>query len=49
MSFKEYYYEVSLLVKMLGYSDYGVKVFKFDIQESYENGQTVQECVDLHF
>ncbi len=49
MNFKEYYNEVYQLAKKLGYSDYGIKCFAFDIQEAYIEGMTPQDCVDIHF
>ena len=49
MKFKEYFDEVYQLAKNLGYSDYGIKCFTFDIQESYFEGLTPEECVEVHF
>ena len=49
MDFEEYLNEVVTEARKLGYDKQAVMCFKYDIQESYEDGKKIQECVDEHF
>ena len=49
MTLIDYRYSVYRLAKSLGYSDSEIEAFKYDIDECYYNGLTVEECVDKEF
>lgn len=49
MSFEDYYKEVLFIAMGLGYNKQVVDCFMFDIERHYENGLTVDECVEIEF
>ena len=49
MDFQEYYKEVLYKARSLGYSKQVVDCFMFDIERHYENGLTVDDCIEIEF
>lgn len=49
MSFEEYYKEVFEQAKLLGYNKQVIDCFLFDIEQHYQDGLTVEECVKIEF
>lgn len=49
MTLIDYRHCVYKMAKSLGYSDSEIEAFKYDIDECYYNGLTVEECVDKEF
>ena len=48
-TFTEYLEQVVILAKRFGYTSHQVKMFVFDIEECYNQGKTVEECVNIVF
>lgn len=48
-TFSDYVQQVVLLAKNLGYSQEQMNMFFFDIEECYNDGKTVEECVNIVF
>jgi hypothetical protein len=49
MEFREYFALVAKNAMAIGYTLKQVNIFKFDIQECWEQGKTVDQCVGTVF
>jgi hypothetical protein len=49
MTLNEYKWNVYQLAKAKGYSDSEIEAFTFDIEDAYEDGLSVEECLDKEF
>lgn len=47
--FSKYFTEVYMIAYSFGYSGYEIKCFTADIQDCYDKGYTVEECVEEVF
>lgn len=49
MSFEDYYKEVLQQAQLLGYNKQVIDCFLFDIEQHYQDGLTVDECIKIEF
>jgi len=49
MEFREYFALVAKKAMEVGYNLRQVNIFKFNIQECYEQGKTIDQCFDIVF
>lgn len=49
MSFEEYCKEVVQQAQILGYHKQVIDCFLFDIKQHYEDGLSVDECIEIEF
>lgn len=49
IKFQDYYKAVEAEAKLLGYNPHQVKIFHLDIMMCYDEGKSVQECLEIVF